>query len=99
MTPERWVQVRAILYSVVELAPDQRAHHLDQVCATDPLLREEVESYVLSHAEIDHDFLKTIATDDFIHDSAELRPSLVGHLVGSYKIVNEIGSGGMGDVY
>ncbi|HXN45235.1 MAG TPA: serine/threonine-protein kinase, partial [Bryobacteraceae bacterium] len=96
MTPERWAQVREVLYAVLDLDPDQRAQYLDRISANDPGLREEVESYVLSHGEIDADFLRTIPGDDA---SPEGRPGLLGRLIGPYRIVEELGSGGMGEVY
>ena len=43
MTPERWEQVRAMLASALERAPEDRAAYLDQV-SMEPSLRREVES-------------------------------------------------------
>ena len=96
MSPERWAQVREVLYAVLDLDPDQRAQYLDRISANDHALREEVESFVLSHGEIDAGFLRTIPGDGA---SAEGRPALLGRLIGPYRIVEELGSGGMGEVY
>ncbi len=96
MTPERWAQVREALYAVLDLDPDQRAQYLDRISANDHALREEVESFVLSHGEIDADFLRTIPGDGA---RPEDRPALLGRLIGPYRIVEELGSGGMGEVY
>ena len=98
MTPERWAQVKEVLYAVLDLDPDQRPDYLDRACVSDPALRQEVESLILSHGQIDSDFLKTIA-DGANSESVEPRRPLVGRLIGPYRIVEEIGAGGMGEVY
>ena len=99
MTPERWAQVKEVLYAVLDLDPERRPAYLDRVCANDPALRQDVESYILSHAAIDSDFLKTIAMESTRPENIVLRHSLVGRLIGQYKVVEEIGAGGMGEVY
>jgi serine/threonine protein kinase/tetratricopeptide (TPR) repeat protein len=99
MTPERWAQVKEVLYAVLDLEPEQRPAYLTRVCANEPSLRQEVESFILSHAQVDSDFLKTINPDSAGSDSVEARRSLVGRLIGPYRIVEEIGVGGMGEVY
>jgi eukaryotic-like serine/threonine-protein kinase len=99
MTVERWAQVKEVLYAVLELEPAQRSAHLDRVCANNPLLREEVESFILSHSQLDTDFLNTISLEGL--NSRNLAPtrSLVGRSIGAYRVVEEIGAGGMGEVY
>jgi non-specific serine/threonine protein kinase/serine/threonine-protein kinase len=99
MTPERWAQVKDVLYAVLDLEPEQRPGYLNHVCANEPSLRQEVESFILSHAQVDSDFLKTINPDSAGSDGIEARRSLVGRLIGPYRIVEEIGAGGMGEVY
>jgi eukaryotic-like serine/threonine-protein kinase len=98
MTPERWARVKDVLYAVLDLEPEQRSGYLNRVCANEPSLRQEVESFILSHAEVDSDFLKTINPDSAGSEGIEAR-SLVGRLIGPYRIVEEIGAGGMGEVY
>jgi hypothetical protein len=44
MTPERWQDVRRVLDSALELAPDERPAYLDRACASDQSLRREVQS-------------------------------------------------------
>jgi serine/threonine protein kinase/tetratricopeptide (TPR) repeat protein len=97
VTPERWVQVKEVLYSVLELEPDQRSAYLDRACGNDPLLRREVES--LLHHEIDDDFLKTIPLEGGSFPDGGATHSLVGRSIGPYRIVEEIGAGGMGEVF
>jgi non-specific serine/threonine protein kinase/serine/threonine-protein kinase len=99
MTVERWAQVKEVLYAVLELEPAQRSAYLDRVCVNDPLLRQEVESFILSHSQLDTDFLKTISLEGANFQASEATHSLVGRSIGPYRIVEEIGVGGMGEVY
>ena len=36
MTPERWAQVKEVLYAVLDLNPEQRPGYLNRVCANEP---------------------------------------------------------------
>ena len=45
MTPERWQQVKAILADAIEQDDaNQRAAFVEDACAADPLLKQEVEA-------------------------------------------------------
>jgi hypothetical protein len=44
MDPERWHQASIVLASVLERDPERRAAYLDEVCANDVELRQQVES-------------------------------------------------------
>jgi len=100
MTPERWQQVMHVLDAVILLDTTERDPYLDKVCADDPELRVEVESLVDSHKRAGSDFLNASAVN--------LRPPVVGadpararlgHRIGAYEVLEEIGHGGMGEVY
>ncbi len=96
MTPERWQKIKAVLEDVLELEAAQRAPFLDAACQGDAELRQEVESLLASEPSLG-DFIETpvfrIRPDDG-------GPSLAqGQRVGVYRIVREIGRGGMGSVY
>ena len=53
MTPERWQGVNKLFHSALALEPSQRATFLDQACADDHELRQEVESLMRSHEDTD----------------------------------------------
>ncbi len=97
MNPERWQQIKKLLDEAIAVSPLERASHLDRACAGDAELRREVASLLRSHEEAGAGFLETPAFDlKAPPPSAAWR---VGSRVGAYRIVSEIGAGGMGEVY
>jgi serine/threonine protein kinase/Tol biopolymer transport system component len=100
MTPERWQQIEQLLHAALERGPAERAALLELECATDPDLREEVES-LLSSAEQTDGFLGANAAADGAVLLADDQPAdaLPGSRIGPYSIEKRIGAGGMGEVY
>ena len=100
MTPERWDKIKDLLATALEVAPAERATYLDQHCAGDDLLRRDVELLLRREHEADSQFLGETA---FAEVAAALLPEednpWVGRRVGAYQIVEQIGAGGMGEVY
>ena len=99
MTPERWQKVKDIFQTVVDLQPDKRAVLLATTCADDAELRAEVEALLEGHDQASR-FIEQPAAHllETAPDKAPL-PSLIGQQVGPYKVLREIGHGGMGQVY
>jgi serine/threonine protein kinase/tetratricopeptide (TPR) repeat protein len=90
MTPERWQQIRDVLEKALDLAPGERSAFLERVCASDRLLRQEVETLLASSDDLRSGFLQ----------SSTLRVTLAsGTKLGEYEIKSLLGSGGMGEVY
>jgi eukaryotic-like serine/threonine-protein kinase len=105
MTPERWQQVKEVLDPVLVLKPDERAAFLDRACATDSSLRRDVEELLNADQEAGTEFLNepqplplTLAPESE-GDSSEVADAWLGRRIGSYKVVEQIGVGGMGEVY
>jgi len=91
-----WEQVKDIFASVLELEPERRNDFLDERCGDDQTLRREVESWLASHAKSDG----FIETPVFSANSLIEQPSrMSGRQFGNYRIIREIGHGGMGAVY
>jgi eukaryotic-like serine/threonine-protein kinase len=51
MTPERWREIERIFHEALERTASERAAFLNQACAGDPVLRDEVESLLKSSDE------------------------------------------------
>ncbi|HEX8558215.1 MAG TPA: protein kinase [Pyrinomonadaceae bacterium] len=102
MTPERWKQIESVFDAAVELEPGERDAYLDGECGTDSELRRQVELLIRSHEQAEAgSFIEQPAVAGVIGDAAKLddEAPFVGRRVGSYRIVREIGRGGMGAVY
>src|SRR6185369_4195264 len=89
--------VEDIFLAAVEKAPSERAAFLDAACGHDAGLRAQVESLLRSHDEagslLEQPLFRTAATIDL--PVAE-QP---GAVIGPYKLLQQIGEGGMGSVW
>src|SRR5688572_20207810 len=96
---ERRQQVEELFHAALARAPHERAWFLSEACASDPLLRVEVESLISAH-EQSGSFLDSPAYEvaSRVGQDAEAE-YLTGLTVGHYVVQNRIGRGGMGDVY
>jgi len=89
-----WRRVRSVFEEVLGLGLAEREPALDRLCAENQGLRAEVES-LLRAAEEAGGFL---ASDEPWADSA-MFDAAMPDAIGAYRIVREIGRGGMGVVY
>src|SRR5262245_11797032 len=102
MTPERWENVEDIFNAALDRSIDEREAFLTEACGDDPSLRRQVE-YLINCYEQAGDFIESPAGrhDSPMRDEAATLQfdAMVGRRVGAYRIVREIGRGGMGAVY
>ena len=90
-----WSRVQKLFLIVADLPAGEQAQFLDTECAGDEELRQELEDLILGDREAaDLSSLVEIEAARLI-DS----PMCQDERVGTYRIVNEIGRGGMGVVY
>jgi serine/threonine protein kinase len=100
LSPERWQQVKELLATALEMDPAARTAYLDRACANDPPLRSDLDRFLAADQEAGREFLNTPAHATETMDGSEQNASpRVGRRVGPYQIVEEIGAGGMGEVY
>jgi len=98
MNPERWQQVKHALDAVLALQSAERPPYLEKLSTTDPELHREVESLLRSHAQAESSFLRDPAVAVLPGFEAP-RKARTGRRIGAYDILEEIGHGGMGEVY
>ena len=99
MKAERWKQVNDLFQSALERAPAERAAFLDEACRSDESLRRELGS-LLSSYERSENFIELPAFEvapELV--TSERANTLVGKLIGHYRIESHISVGGMGEVY
>jgi serine/threonine protein kinase len=99
MNPERYEQIKHLFYAALELPAGERAAFLARSGNGDGELRRDVERMLAGHERAEG-FLSAPATGA----AAELilqgeTNSIIGRVVGHYRIVSQIGAGGMGEVY
>src|SRR5260370_30489315 len=97
MEAQRHQRVMQILGEAIEHDPDQRDSWLSSVCVGDESLRQEVMR-LLAHHKPATDFM-----EESPFNAATLpqptEESVAGNRIGPYKVISEIGRGGMGAVY
>jgi eukaryotic-like serine/threonine-protein kinase len=99
VTPERWLQVKELFYTALELKSGAQTEFLDYSCANDAALRVDLESLLAAHHRPDS-FLDHPITASSLGATAQPRGGQwIGRRIGPYHIVAIIGTGGMGEVY
>jgi hypothetical protein len=91
MTPARWNEVREILAQLLDLSPAERAAPL---AALDPEMRREVEPLLAYEKDV-----TAFLSPDALASMTRAPDTGAPARVGPYRVIREIGRGGMGAVY
>jgi serine/threonine-protein kinase len=93
-------KAKSIFLRAAELAqPEERQAYLDAQCACDLALRREVDD-LLGHFERIGSFLESALPDSpATTDAPPQFSELPGMVIGPYKLLQQIGEGGMGVVW
>src|SRR5215472_14896437 len=81
------------------LAADERAAYLDAACGQDAELRARIEGLLRAHEAAGGFLPEQPGTGDPRPTTAEPLPQRPGVVIGPYKLLQQIGEGGLGAVY
>ncbi len=92
-------RLKELFHSAQQLLPNERSAYLDESCGNDAELRRAIDALLRSDQEADR-----FMTDPPAQLAAEIfgeveNPAETGRVIGRYKLIERIGSGGMGAVY
>jgi serine/threonine protein kinase len=95
--PEPTPSEKSVFLEAIEITAAERAAYLDRVCRDNPQLRAEVEALLRAHAAPQ----RVLDTPDVVTPTAADAPPREppGTPVGPYKLLQQIGEGGMGTVW
>ncbi|HEU4525607.1 MAG TPA: protein kinase [Gemmatimonadales bacterium] len=97
MNSDRFRRCEELFHVTLGLPEAERGAFLRQRCADDPLLQADVERLLAAHVQAG-DFISSPAIAA-VGNGIGPDESWLGRLVGPYRVVREIGRGGMGAVY
>src|SRR5215510_5793930 len=98
-TQEMWGRIERLWNAALERAQSERAAFLAEACEGDEELRREVESLLRFDLRAEH-FIESPALEVAARAQAESQEeTLIGRMMGHYRILSLLGEGGMSEVY
>ena len=99
MDSTKFEEIEEICQAALELLPEKRSAFLEESCGEDIELREEIQS-LLSFEKTSDEIINQTPDSLAAEMFSEMRQvDFDGKEIGNYKIISQIGKGGMGTVY
>src|SRR5262249_36393101 len=89
---------KSVFFAAIEIpSAAERAAYLDRACRDDPRLRAEVEALLRAHGQPQG----LLDAPEALMPTVDAAPALehAGTIIGPYKLIEQIGEGGMGTVW
>ncbi|MGA2119680.1 MAG: protein kinase [Bryobacteraceae bacterium] len=93
MDAERWAQIKTVLSGALEAERSERLAVVDRLCGPDDDLKRDVQSLLAQESRASEAFHSAVIPGNLLRE--EPPPGAIG----AYRVVREIGRGGMGVVY
>jgi eukaryotic-like serine/threonine-protein kinase len=95
---EQWRKIKETFQHAVELTASEREVYLNEACGDDSFVRQEVEALLSSDEQAGDFIASSIVAAASLSKTDQSIEHLAGRCIGPYKIVRELGRGGMGMV-
>jgi non-specific serine/threonine protein kinase/serine/threonine-protein kinase len=99
MDPDYWQKINELFHLAIERDMDERSRFLSAACEGDQALQAEIERLLAAHQRAATMIGSSVFTDRRALAVAFEDASAAGRQLGPYRVIRELGRGGMGAVY